>query len=76
MANVSLSTMWAQGRFQHFGDFVSAVRRMGFDGIEINYTVEPPGPGGADHQRRRRLPQLPLAGAAGEGRPTAAGATS
>jgi len=43
MANVSLSTMWAQGRFQHLGDFVSAVRRMGFDGIEINYTVEPPG---------------------------------
>ncbi len=43
MADVSLSTMWAQGRFQHFGDFVSAVRRMGFDGIEINYTVEPPG---------------------------------
>jgi sugar phosphate isomerase/epimerase len=33
--------MWAQGR--NLGDFVAAVRRMGFDGIEINYTVEPPG---------------------------------
>ncbi len=43
MANVSLSTMWAQGRFQHLGDFVAAVGRMGFDGIEINYTVEPQG---------------------------------
>jgi len=43
MANVSLSTMWAQGRFQHLGDFVAAVRRLGFSGIEINYTVEPQG---------------------------------
>jgi sugar phosphate isomerase/epimerase len=41
MADVSLSTMWAQGR--DLGDFVAAVRRMGFGGIEINYTVEPPG---------------------------------
>jgi len=43
MADVSLSTMWAQGRFQHLGEFVEAVRRMGFGGIEINYTVEPHG---------------------------------
>jgi len=43
MANVSLSTMWAQGRFQHLGDFVAAVLRLGFSGIEINYTVEPQG---------------------------------
>jgi len=43
MADVSLSTMWAQGRFQHLGEFVEAVQRMGFGGIEINYTVEPPG---------------------------------
>jgi len=43
MADVSLSTMWAQGRFQHLGEFVEAVRRTGFGGIEINYTVEPPG---------------------------------
>jgi len=43
MANVSLSTMWAQGRFQHLGEFVAAVRRMGFGGIEINYTVDPRG---------------------------------
>src|SRR3989304_5130706 len=43
MANVSLSTMWAQGRFQNLGDFVAAVLRLGFSGIEINYTVEPQG---------------------------------
>ena len=43
MADVSLSTMWAQGRFQHLGDFVAAVVRLGFSGIEINYTVEPQG---------------------------------
>jgi len=43
MADVSLSTMWAQGRFQHLGEFVAAVRRTGFGGIEINYTVEPQG---------------------------------
>jgi sugar phosphate isomerase/epimerase len=35
--------MWAQGRFQNFGDFVAAVLRLGFSGIEINYTVEPQG---------------------------------
>jgi len=43
MADVSLSTMWAQGRFQHLGEFVAAVRRMGFSEIEINYTVDPRG---------------------------------
>ena len=43
MADVSLSTMWAQGRFQNLGEFVAAVRRMGFGGIEINYTVDPRG---------------------------------
>jgi sugar phosphate isomerase/epimerase len=43
MADVSLSTMWAQGRFQHLGEFVAAVRRMGFGEIEINYTVDPRG---------------------------------
>jgi len=43
MANVSLSTMWAQGRFQRLGEFVAAVRRMGFGGIEVNYTVDPRG---------------------------------
>ncbi|MDP2950036.1 MAG: TIM barrel protein, partial [Chloroflexota bacterium] len=43
MANVSLSTMWAQGRFHHLGDFVQAVRRLGFPRIEINYTVAPQG---------------------------------
>jgi len=35
--------MWAQGRFQRLGDFVAAVRRMGFGGIEVNYTVDPRG---------------------------------
>jgi len=35
--------MWAQGRFQRLGDFVAAVRRMGFTGIEVNYTVDPRG---------------------------------
>ena len=43
MADVSLSTMWAQGRFQRLGDFVATARRLGFGGIEINYTVEPQG---------------------------------
>jgi len=43
MADISLSTMWAQGRFQHLGGFVAAARRLGFSGIEINYTVEPQG---------------------------------
>jgi sugar phosphate isomerase/epimerase len=35
--------MWAQGRFQRLGDFVATARRLGFSGIEINYTVEPQG---------------------------------
>jgi len=43
MADISLSTMWAQGRFHHLGDFVQAVRRLGFPRIEINYTVAPQG---------------------------------
>jgi sugar phosphate isomerase/epimerase len=43
VADVSLSTMWAQGRFQRLGDFVATARRLGFNGIEINYTVEPQG---------------------------------
>lgn len=33
--------MWAQGRFDHMGGFVRAVQRLGFQGIEINYTVDP-----------------------------------
>jgi sugar phosphate isomerase/epimerase len=41
MAGVSLSTMWAQGRFDSMSGFPRAVQRLGFQGIEINYTVDP-----------------------------------
>ncbi len=35
--------MWAQGRFQRLGDFVATARRLGFTGIEVNYTVDAQG---------------------------------
>ncbi|MBI1885299.1 MAG: sugar phosphate isomerase/epimerase [Chloroflexi bacterium] len=43
MAEVALSTMWSQGRFQRMRDFAAAARRLGFDGIEINYVIPPEG---------------------------------
>jgi sugar phosphate isomerase/epimerase len=33
--------MWAQGRFDNMSGFVLAVQRLGFQRIEINYTVDP-----------------------------------
>ncbi|MGQ9572369.1 MAG: sugar phosphate isomerase/epimerase family protein [Dehalococcoidia bacterium] len=41
MPDLSLSTMWAQERFAHMGAFVRAIQRLGFQAIEINYTVDP-----------------------------------
>ncbi len=32
--------MWAQGRFDNVGEFPRAVQRLGFQAIEINYTVD------------------------------------
>ena len=41
MTDVSLSTMWSQGRFEDdMSGFVSAARRLGFQRIEVSYTVE------------------------------------
>jgi sugar phosphate isomerase/epimerase len=41
MVDVSLSTMWSQGRFEDdMSGFVRAVRRLGFERIEVSYTVE------------------------------------
>lgn len=41
MAKASLSTMWAQGRFERLSDFAAAAQRLGFQGIEVNYMVSP-----------------------------------
>lgn len=41
MPIVSLSTMWAQGRFQRLAEFAAAARRLGFSHIELSYIVPP-----------------------------------
>jgi sugar phosphate isomerase/epimerase len=41
MGQASLSTMWAQRRFEKLSDFVATAERLGFTGMEINYTVSP-----------------------------------
>lgn len=41
MGNASLSTMWAQRRFEKLSDFAATAKRLGFSGLEINYTVSP-----------------------------------
>ncbi len=38
---VSLSTMWAVGRFERMVDFVRAAHRLGFAAIELNHQVTP-----------------------------------
>src|SRR3972149_1311120 len=39
---LSLSTMWAQQeRFADIRDFARAARDLGYDAIEVNYTVAP-----------------------------------
>jgi len=38
---VSLSTMWAKGRFDHMGGFVAKAKEFGFTHIEANASVSP-----------------------------------
>jgi sugar phosphate isomerase/epimerase len=38
---VSLSTMWAKGRFNHMADFVTKARELGFTHIEPNSSISP-----------------------------------
>lgn len=42
MRGISLSTMWAVGRYERMSDFVAAAHRMGFGSIELNYQLTPP----------------------------------
>jgi len=42
LRGISLSTMWAVGRYERMADFVAAAHRMGFGGIELNYQLTPP----------------------------------
>lgn len=41
MPELSLSTMWAKGRFNHMGDFASKARQLGFTQVEANALVSP-----------------------------------
>ena len=38
---VSLSTMWARGRFKHMAEFVAKAREFGFTGIEAHNSLSP-----------------------------------
>jgi sugar phosphate isomerase/epimerase len=38
---VSLSTMWAKGRFSHMAEFAAKARELGFTHIETNTTISP-----------------------------------
>jgi sugar phosphate isomerase/epimerase len=38
---VSLSTMWAKGRFSHMADFATKARELGFTHIEPNTSISP-----------------------------------
>ena len=54
MTNVSLSTMWSQGRFEHdMSGFVTAARRLGFDA----FVRLPPMPGPVPNGTRPALAQ-------------------
>ena len=39
---VSLSTMWAKGRFSHMAGFIDKAKEIGFTHIEANSSVSPP----------------------------------
>ena len=41
MLEVSLSTMWAKGRFSHMAGFVSKAKELGFTHIEANTSISP-----------------------------------
>lgn len=41
MAEVSLSTMWAKGRFSHMAEFAAKLRELGFTHVEPNALVSP-----------------------------------
>jgi sugar phosphate isomerase/epimerase len=41
LPEVSLSTMWAKGRFSHMAEFASKARELGFTHIEANYSISP-----------------------------------
>lgn len=42
MKGISLSTMWAVGRYERMANFAAAAHHMGFGSIELNYQVTPP----------------------------------
>lgn len=42
MRKISLSTMWAVGRYERMADFVAEAYRMGFGSIELNHQLKPP----------------------------------
>jgi len=41
LLGVSLSTMWAKGKFSHMARFVAKARELGFTHIETNTTISP-----------------------------------
>ena len=41
MLEVSLSTMWAKGRFSHMAEFAAKARELGFTHIEANTSISP-----------------------------------
>jgi sugar phosphate isomerase/epimerase len=41
LLEVSLSTMWAKGRFSHMAGFVSKAKELGFTHIEANTSISP-----------------------------------
>lgn len=41
MSDIALSTMWMQHRFEHVQPFATAVRALGFSGIELSHVVTP-----------------------------------
>lgn len=43
MSQISLSTMWAKGRFSNMAKFVAKARELGFTHVEVNASVSPQG---------------------------------
>ena len=41
MTQLSISTMWSQGRFERAEDFIHTVSRLGYPAVEINHVVGP-----------------------------------
>ena len=41
MLGVSLSTMWAKGRFSHMAEFAAKAKELGFTHIEANASISP-----------------------------------